>query len=87
MLALLTAFCDLPPLTVLCLLHRSNDGNESVIADYQLKFLMDEEEEDQLRKFTLSREVVFNVFRQFLYDQEAGLSQPMFIAPDSLQTV
>lgn len=86
MLALLIAFCHLPPLTVCCLLHHSNGGTESVIAGYRLKFLMPEEEEDQLRKFTLSREVVFNVFRQFLYDQEADLAQPLFIAPDSLQT-
>lgn len=64
----------------------SNGGNESVIAGYRLKFLMPEGEEDQLRKFTLSREVVFNVFRQFLYDQEVDLTQPLFISPDSLQT-
>lgn len=59
--------------------------NGSVVADYQLKFLIPEEEKDQLGNFTLSREMVFNVFRQFLYDQEAGPAQPLYIAPDSLR--
>ncbi|XP_031153373.1 TPA-induced transmembrane protein homolog isoform X2 [Sander lucioperca] len=44
--------------------------NGSVIADYQLTFVMPEEQQDQLRNVTLSREMVYNVFRQFLYDQE-----------------
>ncbi|XP_063350297.1 TPA-induced transmembrane protein [Pelmatolapia mariae] len=56
----------------------------SVIADYKLTFHMPEEEKDQLRNFTLSREMVYNVFRQFLYDQESE-SDPMFIDPDSLK--
>ncbi|XP_051252868.1 TPA-induced transmembrane protein homolog isoform X2 [Dicentrarchus labrax] len=58
--------------------------NGSVIADYQLTFLMPEEEQDQLRNFTLSREMVYNVFRQFLYDQEPDESKPMYIDPVSL---
>ncbi|XP_034556182.1 TPA-induced transmembrane protein homolog [Notolabrus celidotus] len=58
--------------------------NGSVIADYQLKFLMPEEQQGQLRRFILSREMVFNVFRQFLYDQESDESEPMYINPVSL---
>ncbi|KAM6987411.1 TPA-induced transmembrane protein homolog [Tautogolabrus adspersus] len=58
--------------------------NGSVIADYQLKFLMPEEQQDQLRNFILSREMVYNVFRQFLYDQESDESGPMYIDPVSL---
>ncbi|XP_074536053.1 TPA-induced transmembrane protein homolog [Halichoeres trimaculatus] len=57
--------------------------NGSVIADYQLKFLMPEEQQDQLRKFTLSREMVYNVLRQFLYDQESE-SELTYIDPFSL---
>ncbi|XP_032360225.1 TPA-induced transmembrane protein [Etheostoma spectabile] len=57
----------------------------SVIADYQLTFVMPEEEQDQLRNVTLSREMVYNVFRQFLYDQEQpGESGQMYIDPVSL---
>ncbi|XP_031719520.1 TPA-induced transmembrane protein homolog isoform X1 [Anarrhichthys ocellatus] len=55
-----------------------------VIAGYQLTFVMPEEQQDQLRNFTLSREMVYNVFRQFLYDQEADESGQMYIAPVSL---
>ncbi|XP_010741662.3 TPA-induced transmembrane protein isoform X1 [Larimichthys crocea] len=58
--------------------------NGSVIVDYQLTFLMPEENQDQLRNFTLSREMVYNVFRQFLYDQEADESAPTYIDPVSL---
>ncbi|XP_004560594.3 TPA-induced transmembrane protein homolog [Maylandia zebra] len=60
--------------------------NGSVFADYKLTFHMPEEEKDQLRNFTLSREMVYNVFRQFLYDQESE-SDPMFIDPASLKMV
>ncbi|CAF90245.1 unnamed protein product [Tetraodon nigroviridis] len=63
-----------------------NDQSPSVIAHYRLKFLMPEEEEDQLRNFTLSREMVFNVFRQLLYDQEADAAEELYIAHDSLRT-
>ncbi|XP_070762300.1 TPA-induced transmembrane protein homolog [Enoplosus armatus] len=58
--------------------------NGSVIADYQLTFLMPEEQQDQLRNFTLSREMVYNVFRQFLHDQEPDESGQMYIDPVSL---
>lgn len=61
--------------------------NGSVIADYKLTFHMPEEEKDQLRNFTLSRVMVYNVFRQFLYDQELPESDPMFIDPASLKMV
>nr|XP_046245656.1 TPA-induced transmembrane protein homolog isoform X2 [Scatophagus argus] len=58
--------------------------NGSVVADYKLTFLMPEEGQDQLRNFTLNREMVYNVFRQFLYDQEADESELMYINPASL---
>lgn len=58
--------------------------NGSVIAEYRLTFLMPAEQQDQLRNFTLSREVVYNVFRQSLYDQEDDESGPMYIDPGSL---
>ncbi len=66
------------------LLFDSHHRNGSVIADFQLTFLMPEAEQDQLRNFTLSREMVFNVFRQYLYDQELNESEPMYINPVSL---
>ncbi|KAM9318008.1 TPA-induced transmembrane protein homolog [Pholidichthys leucotaenia] len=59
--------------------------NGSVIADYTLMFLLPEEEQDRLRKFTLSREMVYNVFRQFLYDQDPSESGQMYIDPASLR--
>lgn len=68
-----------------CLLPHRKGRNDSVLTRYLLTFLMPEEEEDQLRNFTLSREMVFNVFRQFVYEQEDE-AQPLYIAPDSLQT-
>ncbi|XP_037322484.2 TPA-induced transmembrane protein homolog [Pungitius pungitius] len=58
--------------------------NGSVIADYQLMFLMPEEQQAELRNVTLSREMVYNVFRQFLYDLESDDSGPMYIDPVSL---
>ena len=63
----------------------SHHRNGSVIADYQLTFVMPEEQQDQLRNVTLSREMVYNVFRQFLYDQEQpDESGQMYIDPVSL---
>lgn len=61
--------------------------NGPVMADYQLNFLIPEEGQDQLRNFTLSREMVYNVFRQSLYDQEPNESEPMYIDPVSLKMV
>lgn len=57
--------------------------NASVIAEYKLTFVMPADEQDQLRNFTLSREMVYNVLRQFLYDQEAEESG-LYIDPGSL---
>ncbi|XP_019742930.1 TPA-induced transmembrane protein homolog isoform X2 [Hippocampus comes] len=60
----------------------------SVIAEYQLTFVMPEEHQEQLRSFTLSREMVYNVLRQFLYDQEgrgASPSSALYIDPVSLK--
>lgn len=65
-------------------LFYSPHRNGSVITDYQLTFLMPEEDQDQLTNFTLSREMVYNVFRQFLYDQDLDQSKPMYINPVSL---
>lgn len=59
--------------------------NGSVIADYQLKFVMPEDEQDQLRNATLSRNFVYSVFRQFLYDQESEETQDFYIDPSSLK--
>lgn len=58
--------------------------NGSVVADYLLTFLMPDEQRDRLRNITLSREMVYNVFRQFLYDQEPDESEQMYIDPVSL---
>uniref|UniRef100_UPI0037E8DABC TPA-induced transmembrane protein homolog n=1 Tax=Semicossyphus pulcher TaxID=241346 RepID=UPI0037E8DABC len=60
--------------------------NGSVNADYLLKFVMPEERQDQLRNFILSREMVYNVFRQFLYDQESDSGQ-LYIDPVSLNMI
>ncbi|KAM9853126.1 TPA-induced transmembrane protein [Aulostomus maculatus] len=57
--------------------------NGSVIAEYQLTFLMPADQQNQLKMFTLSREMVYNVFRQFLYDQDE--SAPTHIDPVSLK--
>lgn len=59
--------------------------NGSVTADYRLTFLMPAERQDELRNFTLSRKMVYNVFRQFLYDRETDESEPMYIDPLSLK--
>lgn len=58
--------------------------NGSVVADYKLTFVMPEEEQDLLTNFTLSRNMVFNVFRQFLYEQGLPESDPMYIDVSSL---
>lgn len=58
--------------------------NGSVVADFQLTFLVPDEQQDQLRNFTLSRGMVYNVLRQFLYEQEEDESEPMYIDPASL---
>lgn len=59
-------------------------SNGSVIADYELTFVMPEEEQDLLTSFTLSRNMVYNVFRQFLHEQGLLESDPMYIDASSL---
>ncbi|XP_034062894.1 TPA-induced transmembrane protein homolog isoform X2 [Gymnodraco acuticeps] len=59
--------------------------NQLLLADFQLTFLMPAEHQDQLRNITLSRKMVYNVFRQFLYDQEPDESGQMYIDPVSLK--
>ncbi|XP_062329675.1 TPA-induced transmembrane protein [Osmerus eperlanus] len=58
--------------------------NGSVVAKYRLSFLMPEQH-DQLKLFTLSREVVYNVLRQHLYDQEPEKEGVLYIDPASLE--
>lgn len=60
-------------------------SNGSVIADYMLTFIMPEEEQDLLKNFTLSRDMVFNVFRQFLYEQNLQETESMYIERSSLR--
>ncbi|XP_061827944.1 TPA-induced transmembrane protein [Nerophis lumbriciformis] len=58
--------------------------NGSVVAEYRLTFLMPEQQEEQLRRFTLSREMVYNVLRQSLHQQE---DHGTYIDPLSLTLV
>ncbi|XP_043975602.1 TPA-induced transmembrane protein [Gambusia affinis] len=57
-------------------------GSESAVVQYKLTFIFPEEE---LRNSTLSREIVYNVLRQFIYDQNEEESGAMFILPSSLK--
>ncbi|KAM9811719.1 TPA-induced transmembrane protein-like [Syngnathus typhle] len=59
--------------------------NGSVIAEYQLTFFMPEEHQEQLRNFTLSRKMVYNVLRQFLYAQDRAAPSALYIDPVSLK--
>ncbi|XP_031647159.1 TPA-induced transmembrane protein isoform X4 [Oncorhynchus kisutch] len=61
----------------------SDFRNGSVQADYRLRFLMPLNN-TELEQFTLSREMVYNVFRQSLYDQDPELNHPLYIHPASL---
>ncbi|XP_045560093.1 uncharacterized protein isoform X3 [Salmo salar] len=61
----------------------SDFRNGSVVADYRLGFLMPLNNAE-LEQFTLSREMVYNVFRQSLYDQDPELNHPLYIHPASL---
>ncbi|XP_054883845.1 TPA-induced transmembrane protein homolog isoform X1 [Poeciliopsis prolifica] len=54
-------------------------GNGSAVVQYKLTFIFPEE---KLRNSTLSREIVYNVFRQFLYDQN---EDEYNILPSSLE--
>lgn len=68
-----------------CLQSHPLHSNGSVIADYMLTFVMPEEEQELLKNFTLSRDMVFNVFRQFLYDQSLQETESMYIERSSLR--
>lgn len=57
-------------------------SDDLVTAQYKLTFLLPAAEQDQLKRFTLSREMVYNVLRQFLYDQDT--SEPGYINPATL---
>ncbi|KAM4567076.1 TPA-induced transmembrane protein isoform 2-T2 [Odontesthes bonariensis] len=59
--------------------------NDSVVIEYELTFVLPEEQQEELRNFTLSREMVYNVFRQFLYEQEPLESGMTYIDPVSLK--
>ncbi|XP_072316809.1 TPA-induced transmembrane protein homolog [Eucyclogobius newberryi] len=63
-------------------IYNFSDG--PVTASFHLTFRMPATEENMLKYFTLSREMVYNVFRQFLYDQEVDPSEPLYIEPTSL---
>ncbi|KAM4742265.1 TPA-induced transmembrane protein homolog [Anableps anableps] len=58
--------------------------SDSTVVHYKLTFVFPEEQQTELRNFTLSWEMVYNVFRQFLYDQDEDNST-MFIDPGSLE--
>ncbi|XP_028978159.1 TPA-induced transmembrane protein [Esox lucius] len=61
----------------------SSFRNGSVIVDYWLRFLVPVDNAE-LQRFTLSREMVLNVFRQSVYDQEPETEHPLDILPSSL---
>lgn len=54
-----------------------------VKASFHLKFLMPAVEQSELKRFTLSRSMVYNVLRQFLFDQE-DTADRLYIEPASL---
>ncbi|KAF6724901.1 TPA-induced transmembrane-like protein [Oryzias melastigma] len=57
--------------------------NASNVVNYQLRFVLPEDQREELRNFTLSNEMVQSVFRQFLYDQDQD-SASTYIIPVSL---
>uniref|UniRef100_A0A3B4A3A9 SEA domain-containing protein n=2 Tax=Periophthalmus magnuspinnatus TaxID=409849 RepID=A0A3B4A3A9_9GOBI len=67
-------------------IYHYSDG--PVTALFRLMFRMPEEKEEeeggQLTHFTLSWEMIYNVLRQFLYDQEVDPSDHTYIEPASL---
>lgn len=54
-----------------------------VKAWFHLKFMMPAVEQSELKHFTLSRSMVYNVLRQFLFDQE-DTADRLYIEPASL---
>ncbi|XP_077467884.1 TPA-induced transmembrane protein [Stigmatopora argus] len=62
--------------------------NGSSIPEYQLTFAFPEEQEELLDEFTLSREMVYNVLRQFLHEQKLQRGQnqsALYMEPASLE--
>ncbi|KAK3531292.1 hypothetical protein QTP70_016264 [Hemibagrus guttatus] len=55
--------------------------NNSSSFEYELKFMMPEEHQEIIR-YTLSKEMVYNVLQQQLLDEEPG--DPLYIEPSSL---
>lgn len=59
--------------------HSFSNNNSSV--EYDLKFMMPEEHQ-QIIGYTLSKEMVYHVLLQQLFDQDTG--DPLYIEPNSL---
>lgn len=59
-------------------------SHDPVTASFRLMFLIPAAEESQLTRFTLSKGMVYNVLRQFLFDQEEDMSDRTYIEPASL---
>ncbi|XP_037534233.1 TPA-induced transmembrane protein, partial [Nematolebias whitei] len=59
--------------------------NETSVFLYTLIFVLPSEQQEELRNFTLSKEMVRSVLRQFLYDQDPSDSGSVFIDPVSLK--
>lgn len=59
-------------------------SDDPVTASFRLMFLMPAAEQSQLSRFTLSKGMVYNVLRQFLFDQEEDESDRVYIEPASL---
>lgn len=74
-------FFSIKILNFLCL--STSCRNVSNVVDYQLTFVLPEDQLEELRNFTLSKEMVHNVFRQFLYEQDQD-SASTYIIPVSL---
>ena len=52
---------------------------------FGLSFLLPRADQERLRSFTLSRQLVYNVLRQALYDQDTNPPGALYIEPGSLQ--
>ncbi|KAG7267065.1 hypothetical protein CRUP_033510 [Coryphaenoides rupestris] len=59
--------------------------NDSLEAAFSLSFLLPRQDVERLQAFTLSRELVYNVLRQFLYDEESQPPVALQIDPASLR--
>lgn len=56
-------------------------SQDPAVAEFQLTFLMPAGQQDQLRRFTLSREMIYNVLRQFLHEQRSLLVELTSLTP------